>query len=70
MNRQVLSKSGTRQRAVMLPLETFLAITDMPASQRQDCGGGNVKVKDNFKTPPSGKPFLQRRASLRCHKTR
>lgn len=38
MQRKGPRKSGTRQRAVLLPLETFLALTDMPASQRQGRG--------------------------------
>ena len=43
MKRKVLGKSGTRQRAVLLPLETFLAITEMPASQRYHRGGSGGK---------------------------
>lgn len=47
MKRKVLGKSGTRQRAVLLPLETFLAITEMPASQRLHREGG--RAKENVK---------------------
>ncbi|MNV49130.1 hypothetical protein D3C71_1410730 [compost metagenome] len=43
MKRKVLGKSGTRQRAVLLPLETFLALTETPALQRHHCGGGRAK---------------------------
>lgn len=43
MKRKVLGKSGTRQRAVLLPLETFLAITEMPASQRLHRRPGRAK---------------------------
>jgi len=41
MKRKGPRKSGTRQRAVLLPLEAFLALTDMPAVQRQGRGRGD-----------------------------
>jgi len=56
MKRKVLGKSGTRQRAVLLPLETFLAITEMPASQRHHSGGG--KAKEDFKPRRLDQPTL------------
>lgn len=39
MKRKQHSNSNTHPQAVLLTLETFLAMTDMPHSQRQDCGG-------------------------------
>lgn len=45
MKRKVIRENGTRQRALLLTLEKFLAITDIPASQRRDRGG--MRVKDD-----------------------
>ncbi|MFN3439659.1 MAG: hypothetical protein ACK41V_18340 [Acidovorax sp.] len=51
MKRKLPRKSGMRQRAVLLPLETFLSITDFPLSPRHDWAGDRVKDKASLPKP-------------------
>ena len=62
MKRKLRKKECPRQQALLLTLETFLAITDMPASHRQVGVGRRVSnVTDN--APP---PLQQRSQKVRA----
>ena len=62
MKRKLRNKECPRQQALLLTLETFLAITELPASHRQECGGRRVSnVTDN--APP---PLQQRSQKVRA----
>lgn len=65
MKRKVLRKSGARQRAVLLSLETFLAITDMPASRRQDRGEESLKGEGRRPGPAAWQTDVRSRAAVR-----
>ena len=52
MQRKLRRKSGPRQQALLLTLETFLAMTDRPTSQRHDRGGRRVRDAMSDDAPP------------------
>lgn len=57
MKREVLRQSGANQRILLLPVKTFLEITEIPESQRQVGGGTRARsgaaAKSNVKAPPA-----------------